>query len=155
MSHRYVSGVLQNDWNDPVDFHLIDRSEDVVFELVWVIKHKTVTMSFPVYITKKKVKSVINSAVLHWPTWLMVLPRNAGFGRCYLVFKIFIVLFSAFQSTHQRKFGIHVTVHRPPERPSVRTAGIPMLNCSINRYGNPNITRGYFGGKSHSHRRLV
>ena len=26
---------------------------------------------------------------------------------------------------------------------------------SINRYGNPNATQGYFGGKSHSHRRLV
>ena len=30
-----------------------------------------------------------------------------------------------------------------------------MLNASINRYGNPNATRGYFGGKSHSHPRLV
>ena len=30
-----------------------------------------------------------------------------------------------------------------------------MLNNSINRYGNPNATRGYFGGKSHSHPRLV
>ena len=44
---------------------------------------------------------------------------------------------------------------RPPERPSVRTTGIPMKNNSINRYGNPNATRGYFGGKSHSHRCLV
>ena len=25
----------------------------------------------------------------------------------------------------------------------------------MNRHGNPNATRGYFGGKSHSHRRLV
>ena len=63
--------------------HLIDRSEDVIFELVWVIKRSI--LSFPVYITKKKVKSVIDSAVLHWTTWLMVFPRNAGFGRCYLV----------------------------------------------------------------------
>ena len=39
MSHRFVSGVLQNDWNDPSTFaHLIDRSEDILFELVWVIK---------------------------------------------------------------------------------------------------------------------
>ena len=30
-----------------------------------------------------------------------------------------------------------------------------MKNGSINRYGNPNVTRGYFGGKSHSHGRLV
>ena len=29
-----------------------------------------------------------------------------------------------------------------------------MYNNSINRYGNPNATRGYFGGKSHSHPRL-
>ena len=63
--------------------HLIDRSEDVIFELVWVIKRSI--LSFPVYITKKKVQSVIDSAVLHWTTWLMVFPRNAGFGRCYLV----------------------------------------------------------------------
>ena len=27
MSHRYVSGVLQNDWNDPVDFRSLDRSQ--------------------------------------------------------------------------------------------------------------------------------
>ena len=39
MSHRYVSSVLQNDWND------------VIFELVWVIKRSV--LSFPVYITKK------------------------------------------------------------------------------------------------------
>ena len=30
-----------------------------------------------------------------------------------------------------------------------------MSNNSINRYGNPNATRGYFGGNSHSHQRLV
>ena len=30
-----------------------------------------------------------------------------------------------------------------------------MLNNPINRYGNPNATGGYFGGKSHSHPRLV
>ena len=29
-----------------------------------------------------------------------------------------------------------------------------MLNNSINRYGKPNATRGYFGGKSYSHSRL-
>ena len=96
--------------------HLIDRSEDVIFELVWVIKRSI--LSFPVYITKKNVacmtgalwakrgernisprlahkapvmqaeknvKSVIDSAVLHWTTRLMVFPRNAGLGRCYLV----------------------------------------------------------------------
>ena len=44
---------------------------------------------------------------------------------------------------------------RPPDRPSVRTTGIPMSKNSINRYGNPNATRGYFGGNSHSHQRLV
>ena len=30
-----------------------------------------------------------------------------------------------------------------------------MQNNSINRYGKPNATRGYFGGRSHSLRRLV
>ena len=40
----------------------------------------------------------------------------------------------------------------PYARPSVRTTG--MWNNSINRYGNPNATRGYLGGKSHSHPRL-
>ena len=63
--------------------HLVDRSEDAIFELVWVIKRSI--LSFPVHITKRKVQSVIDSAVLHWTTWLMVFPRNAGFGRCYLV----------------------------------------------------------------------
>ena len=33
------------------------------------------------------------------------------------------------KSTHPRKFGNHVTVHRPqPARPSVRTTGIPTQN---------------------------
>ena len=33
------------------------------------------------------------------------------------------------KSTHPRKFGNHVTVHRPqPARPSVRTTGKPMVN---------------------------
>ena len=62
--------------------HLIDRSEDVIFELVWVIKRSI--LSFPVYITKKNVKSVTDSAVLHWTTRLTVFPRKAGFGR-YMV----------------------------------------------------------------------
>ena len=112
MSYRYVSGVLQNDWNDPVDFRSLDRSQilpfyfrvcafsiprtrlsrsleqanrrkDVIFELVWVIKRSI--LSFPVYITKKKVTSAIDSALLHWTMWLMVFPTNAGSGRCYLV----------------------------------------------------------------------
>ena len=43
----------------------------------------------------------------------------------------------------------------PYARPSVCTTGIPMLNNPINRYGNSNATGGYFGGKSHSHPRLV
>ena len=32
---------------------------------------------------------------------------------------------------------------RPPSRPSVRTTGIPMLNNSINRYGNQSATQGF------------
>ena len=39
----------------------------------------------------------------------------------------------------------------PYVRPSVRTTGIPMQNNSINRYGKPKATRGFFGGKSQSH----
>ena len=54
MSHRYVSGVLRNDWNDPLDFRSLD---DVIFELVWVIKRSL--LSFPVYITKKMLVQVI------------------------------------------------------------------------------------------------
>ena len=53
------------------------------------------------------------------------------------------------------RFGNHVTLHRPTARPSVRTTGMPMLINSINRYGNPNVARGYFDRKSHSHPRLV
>ena len=67
--------------------HLIDRSEDVIFELVWVISYpiKRSILSFPVYITEKNGKSVIASAVLHWTTRLIVFSRKTGFGRCYLV----------------------------------------------------------------------
>ena len=49
-------------------------------EIVRVIKRSI--SSFSVY---KNLKSVIDSAVLHWTTRLMVFPRNVGFGRCYLV----------------------------------------------------------------------
>ena len=36
------------------------------------------------------------------------------------------------KSTHPRKFGNHVTVHRPqPARPSVRTTGKPMFNSTL------------------------
>ena len=47
-----------------LDFRSLDRSEDVIFELVWVIKRSI--LSFPVYIAKKNVESVIDPAVLHW-----------------------------------------------------------------------------------------
>ena len=35
------------------------------------------------------------------------------------------------ESTHPRKFGNHVTVHRPPARLSVRTTGQPMFNLKL------------------------
>ena len=35
------------------------------------------------------------------------------------------------KSTHPRKFGNHVTVHRTNERPSVLTTGIPMINLTL------------------------
>ena len=43
------------------------------------------------------------------------------------------------KSTHPRKFGNHVTVHRPPARcPSVRTTGIPMFTLTLSSYfGSP------------------
>ena len=50
------------------------------------------------------------------------------------------------KSSHPRKFGNHVTVHRASERPSVRTTGLPMENSSINRYGNPINSRFYLEG---------
>ena len=45
-----------------------------------------------------------------------------------------------------------LTPARSTDRPLRRHTNV---NNSINRYGNPNATRGYFGGKSHSHLRLV
>ena len=35
------------------------------------------------------------------------------------------------KSTHPRKFGNHVTVHRTNEQPSVSTTGIPMFNLTL------------------------
>ena len=60
-------------------------------------------------------------------------------------------------STHPRNFGNHVPFNaHPPARPTVRPHHRHTnVNNSINRYGNPNATRGYFGGKWHSHPRLV
>ena len=81
MSHRYVSGALQNDWDVPLDFRSLDRSQRgccIWVYIVWVIKWSI--WSFPVYITQKNLKSVIDSAVLHWTTRLMVFPRNVGFS---------------------------------------------------------------------------
>ena len=41
MSHRYVSGVLQNDWNYAVDFRSLDRSQRRCY--IWVsLSYKTV-----------------------------------------------------------------------------------------------------------------
>ena len=84
MSHRYVSGALQNDWNDPVDFRSLDRSQRRCY--IWVsLSYKTVnTVEFQ-FVSQKNVKSLIDSAVLHWTTRLMVFARKAGLGRCYLV----------------------------------------------------------------------
>ena len=84
MSHRYVSGALQNDWNDPVDFRSLDRPQRRCY--IWVsLSYKTVnTVEFQ-FVSQKNVKSVIDSAVLHWTTRLMVFARKAGRGRCYLV----------------------------------------------------------------------
>ena len=84
MSHRYVSGALQNDWNDPVDFRSLDRSQRRCY--IWVsLSYKTVnTVEFQ-FVSQKNVKSVIDSAVLHWTTRLVVFARKAGLGRCYLV----------------------------------------------------------------------
>ena len=39
------------------------------------------------------------------------------------------------KSTHPRRFGNHVTVHRPPARcPSVRSTGIPMFTLTLSSY---------------------
>ena len=85
MSHRCVSGCLQNDWNDPLDFRSLDRSLRGC--CIWVsLSYKMVNIVVSsLYYFKKNLKSVIDSAVLNWTTRLMVSPRNVGFGRCYLV----------------------------------------------------------------------
>ena len=53
-----------------------------------------------------------------------------------------IVLFSGApwlsKSTHPRKFGYRVTVHRTNVRPSVRTTGIPMFTLALSSwFGSP------------------
>ena len=58
--------------------HLIDRSKVS-------LSYKTINTVVSSLYHQKNVKSLIDSAVLHWTTWLMVFPRNAGFGLCYLV----------------------------------------------------------------------
>ena len=68
MSHRYVSGDLQKDWNDPVDFRPLDRSQQRCY--IWVrLSYKTINTVVPSYITKKNVKSVIalNDAAYGFP----------------------------------------------------------------------------------------
>ena len=46
-------------------------------------------------------------------------------------------------SMHPGNFGSQMTI-RPPARASVPATGIPMKNNSINRYGNPTGTRGFW-----------
>ena len=83
MSHRYASGVLQNDWNDP-DFRSLDRSQRGC--CIWVsLCYKTVNIVVSSLYYLKNLKSVTDSAVLLWTTRLMVFSLNVGFGRCYLV----------------------------------------------------------------------
>ena len=75
MSHWYVSGGLQNDWNDPVDFRSLDRSQRKCY--IWVSwNYKTVSTVVSSLYHQKSVKSIIDSAVLHWTTRLMVFPRT-------------------------------------------------------------------------------
>ena len=51
------------------------------------------------------------------------------------------------KSTHPRKFGNHVTVHRPqPARPSVRTTGIPMFTFTL----SSQVLSSYFGSPGES-----
>ena len=38
------------------------------------------------------------------------------------------------KSTHSRKFGNHLTVHRPTARPFVRTTGKPMFTFTLSNY---------------------
>ena len=51
------------------------------------------------------------------------------------------------KSTHPRKFGNHVTVHRlQPARPSVRTTGIPMFTLTL----SSQVLSSYFGSPGES-----
>ena len=51
------------------------------------------------------------------------------------------------KSTHPRKFGNHVTVHRPqPARPSVRTTGIPIFTLTL----SSQVLSSYFGSPGES-----
>ena len=111
--------------------HLIDRSENVIFELVWVIKWSI--LSFPVHVTKKKVKSVMArlycierrglwfsqgtlvSVKGHW------LSAHSGSrsNYCYYLFKIFPRFWLAKRTRlihHNRllmtKFGRNLTLTR-------------------------------------------
>ena len=57
-------------------------------------------------------------------------------------------------STHPKNYHVPFNA-RPLDKPSVPHHRHTNVNDSINRYSNPNATRGYFGGKWHSHPRLV
>ena len=63
------------------------------------------------------------------------------------------------KSTHPRKFGNHMTVHRTNELPSVRATGIPMKNWGLSviavRVLDPGNEGFFFGAKTNGHRFLL
>ena len=48
---------------------------------------------------------MIDSAVWHWTTRLMVLPRNVGFGRCYLVSDVVVQVVLWLNGSVLRRIG--------------------------------------------------
>ena len=103
---RYVTWLVSNHHRSNHDRRIMSENPGVYIAMKSaVIDRSEVSLSYKTINTvvsslyhQKNVKSLIDSAVLHWTTWLMVFPRNAGFGRFYIVSTRHKIL-GAFDST--------------------------------------------------------
>ena len=93
------------------------------------MSYKTVNIVVSSLYYLKNVKSVIDSAALHSTRWLMVFPRNVGFGRCYLVSTRHEILSNIDQNTKPNQNSATA-----PKKPKWNEYGVstnPVLRVSV------------------------
>ena len=93
------------------------------------MSYKTVNIVVSSLYYLKNVKSVIDSAALHWTRRLMVFPRNVGFGRCYLVSTRHEILSNINQNTKPNRNS--ATDPKKPKWNEYSVSTNPVLRVSV------------------------